>query len=47
LINRGTDDLAEGHILIDDGITNDNFDENKFVVFKVRYAAKTINFWPE
>ena len=47
LINRDDSDYADGFVLIDDGLSWKNFDEDKYTYWKIRYAEKAINFWVE
>lgn len=36
---------AEGHTLVDDGISQLSYANNDFTLWKLRYADKSINFW--
>ena len=47
VVNRDESHYAEGYLLSDDGISQDNFKDNKFTFWKFRFAEKAINFWVE
>ena len=44
-IHRDQSDYAEGYTLVDDGISQNSWDNVDFTFWKLRYAEKSINFW--
>ena len=44
-LHRDQSDYAEGYTLVDDGISQNSWDDVQFSFWKLRYAEKSINFW--
>ena len=47
MVNRDDSNYADGMILVDDGITSDNFAGDLYTFWKIRVGEKSINFWVE
>jgi len=45
VVNRDESNYAEGYVLIDDGVSQDNFDKDLFTFWKIRVGEKALNFW--
>jgi len=45
IVNRDDSNYADGFILVDDGVTSDNFANDAYTFWKIRVGEKSINFW--